>query len=351
MQLIIQFLPFFLTLLVLGLGLWGLQHYFNHRAATEPGQQFKYQITMMLLVLLAIIIAVTALPVSDTLRGQLLSLMGLVISAAIALSSTTFLGNIMAGIMLRSVRGFKAGDFLSVNDFFGRISEIGLLHIEIQTEERDLVTFPNLHLVTHPYKVVRSSGAIISATISLGYDVPRARIEERLLAAAEAVPLIDPFVQVMSLGDFSVTYRVSGLLEEVKKLISKRASLRKHMLDYLHDAHIEIVSPTFMNTRAFDAKQTFIPAKTRRKKEEDVSAPEDVMFDKADVAESKEALKSRLDEVKQALAELEEQRKIEEKSDDISEQSLVDLDQSIDQYQTRIERLLKRIERIDLTQE
>ena len=50
------------------------------------------------------------------------------------------------------------GDFISAGDQFGRVTERGLFHTEIQTETRDLTTVPNLFLVTHPVTTVRSSG-------------------------------------------------------------------------------------------------------------------------------------------------------------------------------------------------
>ena len=70
----------------------------------------------------------------------MLQLYGIVLSATIALSSTTLVGNAMAGIMLRTLRNFSPGDYVHVGDYFGRISEMDLLHTEIQTEERDLTT-------------------------------------------------------------------------------------------------------------------------------------------------------------------------------------------------------------------
>ena len=45
------------------------------------------------------------------------------------LSSTTFIGNIMAGLMLRVVRSFRPGDFVHVGDYFGRVSEQSLFHV------------------------------------------------------------------------------------------------------------------------------------------------------------------------------------------------------------------------------
>ncbi len=79
----------------------------------------------------------------------------------------------MAGLMLQAVRHIRPGVFLRVGDHFGRVSEQGILHTEIQAEERNLTTLPNLYLVSNPVTVVRSSGTIISASESLAYDIPR----------------------------------------------------------------------------------------------------------------------------------------------------------------------------------
>ena len=102
--------------------------------------------------------------------------------------------------------------------------------------------------MTQPMKVVRASGTIVSAEVSLGYDLARARVSDVMLQAALDAGLTDAFVHVRALGDFSVTYRVAGLLADVGSLISARSHPREHMLDALHGAGIEIVSPTFMNT-------------------------------------------------------------------------------------------------------
>ena len=63
---------------------------------------------------------------------------------------------------LRAVRNFRMGDFIRVAEHFGRVSERGLFHTEIQTENRDLTTLPNLFLVTHPVTTIRTSGTIVS---------------------------------------------------------------------------------------------------------------------------------------------------------------------------------------------
>ena len=119
---------------------------------------FRRQIVKMLIIAIGVVAVAVALPLKDATRGQLLSFLGILISATIALSATTFLGNLLAGLMLRAFRNFMAGDFLRVGEHFGRITECGILHTEIQTEESDLLTLPNLYVATQPVKVVRSFG-------------------------------------------------------------------------------------------------------------------------------------------------------------------------------------------------
>ncbi|MDX1568747.1 MAG: mechanosensitive ion channel family protein, partial [Longimicrobiales bacterium] len=242
---------------------------------------------------------------------QILSLIGIVLSAGVALSSTTFLGNMLGGLMLRAVKSFRAGDFIEVEGHFGRVSERGLFHTEIQTENRELTTLPNLFLVTNPVTTVRSSGTVVFATVSLGYDVSHVRIEALLREAASRAGLTDAFVLVQELGDFSVTYRVAGVLTNVESLITARSRLRMAVLDALHDGGVEIVSPTFMNQRRLEAEDRFIPKVVDWTSEPTPGAavPEDVVFDKAREAESREKLEGQLeeigDEIEKVEAELE----------------------------------------------
>lgn len=271
----------------------------------KSGYLFSRQVVTFLLVFVGIIGILITLPIRDTLRGQLFTLFGIIISALIALSSTTLIGNAMAGFMLRAVKSFKPGDFIQVNDFVGRVSDKGLFHVEIQTITRDLITIPNQYLINNPTEVTRSDGTFIFADVSLGYDVLRSRVEELLLNAAEKTDLKEAFVHIQSLGDFSVTYRVYGLLEDVKYLLSAQSNLKKNMLDILHHGDIEIVSPHFMNQRQLREDKVFIPPKTvehnpelERKKQE---SAEDLAFDKAEEAESLVRLREKYQAVKKEI--------------------------------------------------
>ncbi|MEM7503392.1 MAG: mechanosensitive ion channel domain-containing protein [Pseudomonadota bacterium] len=280
-----------------GFGNRRLVGYFEGR----PHLKFRRQLIQLAGVLVAVLFLILFLPLGDTLRGQLLSLYGLIISATIALSSTTLVGNIMAGIMLKTIGSCRPGNYITVGDYFGRITEMDLMHTEIQTEERDLTTLPNLYLVTHPVRVMRSSGTVLFVELSLGYDVPRHSVEELLIDAAKDVGLESPYVQIRNLGDYSVTYRISGLLSEVNRLLDRRRALRAKTMDALHAAGIEIVSPTFMNTRSFETDRQFIAAVRERAATQSTVSTDALVFDKAEKAESVSRLREKLEEAQARL--------------------------------------------------
>jgi len=292
MERLLEALPSLGTIVVVVAVLIVVKRVLDRAEARLKGRQFRNQMIMLALTGIGVLVVTLVIPIGDTMRGQVLSLIGVLLSAAIALSSTTVLGNAMAGIMLRTVRNFRMGDFVQVGEHFGRVTERGLFHTEIQNEHRELTVLPNLFLVTNPVTTTRTSGTIVSASVSLGYDIPRQRIKELLLQAATEADLSEPFVQVMELGDFSVTYRVAGLLSEVKRLLSARSRLRERILDILHLNGVEIVSPNFMNTRALSPEAVVIPAPEAQEVESEAeSTPEATVFDKADEAETIENLR------------------------------------------------------------
>jgi small conductance mechanosensitive channel len=161
----------------------------------------------------------------------------------------------------------------------------------VQTEDRDLTTFTNLYFVSNPVTVVRRSGTIVSATVSLGYDVPRSRVEELLKRAAAEAKLGEAFVHITELGAFSISYRVAGFLEDIDQILTARSNLRKKMIDELHSAGIEIVSPSFMNQIKREPDDRVIPKQSTKLLSKE--SAESLVFDKGSDAAEKEQLKER----------------------------------------------------------
>ncbi len=263
-----------------------------------------YQLLVWALVSLGVIALVIVLPFSDQTQGQILSLLGVVLTAIIALSSTTFVTNAMAGVILHVTQPFRPGDYIRVKEEFGRVTRRSLLNTQIQTEWRDIATLPNLLLVNNPVTVLHREGTIISAEVSIGYDVAYTDVQELLLRAGEASGLQEPFVLVQELLDHAVLYRICGFLQEMQHPLSSRSNLRKKVLEQLHGNGVEIVSPAFMNQRQLDPQALVIPRQPvmhRPQAEVESPPPEEKIFDEAEQAASLEELRERQEQLRQTL--------------------------------------------------
>jgi small-conductance mechanosensitive channel len=268
---------------------------------------YKQQMIELSLAILLILLLILSSPLQDSLKEGLLSLVGIVASAAIALSSTTLMGNLMGGFMLRGIDSFKVGDFVRIKGQLGKVADIGLLHIEIQTEESDMLTVPNLSLAKDSFTVIRSEGTVIQVEVSLGYDIHHKAVEAALLSAVERAGMEEGYVQIKTLNDFSVTYGLYAKLDETKKLLTATARLNAAMLDSLHQADIEIISPSFMNQRNITDREAFMAKPRAAHKDDDENTIEAILFNKADQAEVIKRLERRLKLIAKKVSEFEKQ--------------------------------------------
>lgn len=293
--------PATLTILFFALAYRLAQSLLDRQAKGKSDKGLIKSIVLFCILFIGVIAFIIAIPMDSESKGQITNLIGIVLSAVIGLSATTFIGNAIAGFALRIRNNFRPGDFISVLDVFGRVTEMGLFHTEIQTEDRNLSTLPNMSLISNPMKVTRSTGTFISVEVGLGYDVNRKKIEKALLEGARNAGLEDPYVLITTIGDFTVGYKVHGLLKKVESLITAKSRLAGEVIDALHDAKIEIVSPNFMNQRQV-GDTVFIPRKMVVKEDpKDEQAPEKIIFDKAEEAESIEKRKVLLADVEEKL--------------------------------------------------
>ncbi|MBN1132232.1 MAG: mechanosensitive ion channel [Bacteroidales bacterium] len=279
---------------------------FNRIKSAQSNGSIVRKSISLLIVFIGIIVFILALPIDKNLKGTILSFLGIIISAGIALSSTTILGNLIAGFMNNSMKRFRNGDLIHIGELQGRVTRISVFHTEIQLEDSNFVTIPNLYIASNPVKLTRQNNTVISTSVSLGYDVSRTLIEEALKEAAIATGLADPYVYITELGDYSVVYKIHGFLEDSGKFFSTGSLLNGKVMDMLHEKGIEIVSPSFMNQRKVE-KKMFIPEhRLKENKVVDEIAPEELIFDEAiksgEIQKKKDILK-RLNEKKLSMKE------------------------------------------------
>lgn len=273
------------------------------RKIDRSESRFRKQVWTILIVFIGFMAVFFLLPAS-TNQDLALGVFGLVVTGALAISSQSIIANGMAGLMVRSLDSFKPGDFIEVDAHLGRVTERGLFHTEIQTSDRDLTTIPNALLMNRPVKVVRSSGTIVSAQVSIGYDVSRHQLEDLFVQAGEAADLQEPFVQVIDLGDYSVLYRVAGFLPEPSRLLASRSRLRGAIIDTLSEAGVEIMSPMYLARREVN-EDPLLPHRIRPSSRSKIRpTAEDRVFDKAELASGIENQRRLAVEAQEMIADI-----------------------------------------------
>ncbi len=283
---------------------------FGKLKKVSSGNVVKRSIAFFL-VLLGLLIFILSLPIDKSLKGQILSFLGIIISAGIALSSTTVLGNLIAGLMNNSMNRYRNGDLITVNEYQGRVTKRSMFHTEIQLEDSNFITIPNLYIATNPVKLTRKTNSVISSSVSLGYDVAREKIEEALKEAALQTGLKEPYVFITVLGDYSVTYRIHGFLDDSNKFFSTSSRLKAYVMDALHQNNIEIVSPSFMNQRKVDDDKFIPKGSPAINKTEETISPEELVFDEAIKSGKIEKKKDILKEIAGKILALKEKLKEE----------------------------------------
>ncbi|MBP1909095.1 mechanosensitive ion channel family protein [Methanolobus bombayensis] len=321
-----QLTPAIISLLVT-LSLILIFNFLFHKKNLFSRERIIQQIIYVLILVTGLLLTIFTLPIDVEEKNIVLTFVSIVIGAIITFSSTTFVSNAMAGIMLRLINPFRVGDFIKIDGTFGRITEIYFLHTQVQSIDRDLITIPNLALVSKPLKTIRSSGTIVTTSVSLGYNIPRKDIEKSLLQAAEITGLETPFVHIEKLGDFSISYKVGGLLKDIDRIITTRSDFKKNVIDNLHNSDIEIVSPTYMNQRVFSEDYVCMPPKEDNRKASKEKEPEvrteDIIFDKAIMAQMLDRIYTIADKLSVRRKDMEDKIKDipdEEKRDELKEQ-------------------------------
>ncbi|MDY0288821.1 MAG: mechanosensitive ion channel family protein [Sphaerochaeta sp.] len=306
MEGMLSYLTTFIVVIGTALLIFFVRLFFKNTLESTKKWPYQRQLLTAGIALLGLFLGIGFLPLDHEVKNQILSVLGVLFSAIIALSSTTLVGNAMAGIMLRMMHEFRGGDFIEVDSLIGRVTDFGIFHTEIQQVNRDVVSLPNLLLVQKAVKVTRRDGTFISLAVSLGYSLEHAEAEEALKEAALSCKLTDPFVFIEEFLDHAIRYRLYGLLEEPTERLSKTSELHKAVLQTLHAKGMEIASPTLMDRREFAKADQYVPkasTKTKTKaKDEDVI--EEKVFDKADEAQSLEDLRQSHEKKKKELAAL-----------------------------------------------
>ncbi|HRZ08750.1 MAG TPA: mechanosensitive ion channel [Gemmatimonadales bacterium] len=167
--------------------------------------------------------------------------------------SAGVVNHLVSGLVIVYSRSCKPGDVIRAGEIEGLVTVVGVLSTKIVTRKREEITVPNAVLVgtsiTNYTRLAREHGAMISTTVTIGYDAPWRQVHELLIRAADRTPDIKktpaPFVYQRSLSDFYVEYELRAHITDPAERLPILSALHAEIQDAFNEAGVQIMSPHF----------------------------------------------------------------------------------------------------------
>ncbi|MFN8498162.1 MAG: mechanosensitive ion channel [Anaerolineae bacterium] len=225
-----------------------------------------YKLVSLLLIFAALIVGYNYLPGANT---DLFKGVTVFIGILFTLSSTTAIGNLVAGVIATYTGAYHIGDVVSMGGVTGRVVEKKLLTTVVRTFKNEDVSIPNgLTLgreIVNYSTMARQEGLILHTKITIGYDAPWPQVHSLLIAAALDTPGIlaepPPFVLQTALNDYNVAYELNAYTQQPERMPRLYAALHASIQDKFNAAGVEIMSPAYTSLR--DGNAVTIPPEQR----------------------------------------------------------------------------------------
>lgn len=142
-------------------------------------------------------------------------------SLGLGLALKPTMGNLVAGLVLRVSRDFEIGDFIQVDDLYGKVTHIDWRSIGITTIEKDLVALPHSrvarsHLINYS---LPSPQHACYLDLRLSAQIPPGRVRREILEIVDKIPEVARFpeseVYLMDIRDGACHYRIRWWLEDI----------------------------------------------------------------------------------------------------------------------------------------
>jgi small-conductance mechanosensitive channel len=204
------------------------------------------QIARVFVWLFAIVVAYPYIPGSSTTAFKGVSVFAGVV---LSLGSSGLVNQILSGILLTYARALREGDLVQIGETFGVVTEMGVLSTKILTPTQQMITIPNTVMVSTSVVNFARAGALLSTTVTIGYDAPWRQVHSLLeLAAGRTAGIArepKPNVLQRALSDFYVEYELRCTLERQLERMKVLSELHSQIQDAFNEFGVQIMSPHF----------------------------------------------------------------------------------------------------------
>ena len=211
-----------------------------------------------------ILYVVAAVPI---LKTQLdIDLTGLlatsaILSVVLGLALQETLGNLFAGLSLQLERPFRAGDWIKVGDYVGRVVQIAWRATRIETSRLEEITIPNSNIAKQPLRNYTKGGQPVGIDFEIGvsYSTPPNTVRAEVIEALREIPLVlkspPPLCRLVSFGDSAVMYLVRFFVSDFNDAPNAQDEAYTRLWYRFSRAGIEIPYPQrVVHTKALESR-------------------------------------------------------------------------------------------------
>jgi len=198
---------------------------------------------------LLIIGLVTALDSAGIKVSAVLASLGIA-GLTIGFAARDSLSNIIAGALIFLDRPFVIGDLVEIEGFYGEVDKITLRSTRIVTSDGKMLAVPNTEIINKTVASYTNFPHLridIPVTIGVSEDIEAARRVLLQLVSDKSVYLDEPKprVVVTALNDYNVALELQAWIDDERRHVAQRFSLREHVYGALNKAGIEVPFETF----------------------------------------------------------------------------------------------------------
>jgi small-conductance mechanosensitive channel len=176
------------------------------------------------------------------------------IGVVVSLGSTGVVQHLMAGLTLTFARAVRVGEFARLGDVEGTILQIGVVATKVRTPYGEEITIPNSivmsQMTTNYSRGHGATAALLTTSVTIGYDTPWRQVEALLLKAAQCTPGLSrtppAIVWRTSLDDYYVKYTLLVTPENPCQRAEVLDRLHTRILDAFNEHGVQIMSPHYM---------------------------------------------------------------------------------------------------------
>ena len=169
---------------------------------------------------------------------------------AVGLALHGSLGNFASGVLILSLRPYKTGDWISVEDKFGKVEEIGIFNTTIITPGKKSLIVPNSKITDTIVTNYSEKGVVrLEVNVTIPYEQSYPKAEALIKATLKEIPILlktpEPEVGIINFDSHNVEIAVRPYVipdDFWKATFEFNAAIKKAF----HDDNIKVAYPESM---------------------------------------------------------------------------------------------------------